>query len=215
MNSSKSRARPGSWSGRVAVTCTLAGAERAAAQATPPVSATPPAAAPQAGPPLRTSWTSDRVAVQVGDVVTILIDESTQASADRNETATRKKGRDVGVSLGTGSTRSGASLRTNNDSDARTEGGSTRRGRFVAEMSTRVTEVGAAGLLRIEGTRKVVIDEHEEEVTVRGWVRPQDVRVDHTVDSWRVAEAEILYKSNGSLVKNSGIWSKILDLIVP
>lgn len=178
------------------------------------VAQTPPAAS-QAGPPVRSSWTSDRLAVQVGDIVTILIDESTQASADRNETATREKGRDVGVTLGVGSTRKGGSLRTNNDSDNRTQGGSSRRGRFIAEMSTRVAEVGPAGLLRIEGTRKVQIDDHEEEVTVRGWIRPQDLRIDNTVDSWRVADAEILYKSNGSLVKHEGIWSKLLDLIIP
>lgn len=177
------------------------------AQAGPP--------ATQAGPPLRTSWTSDRLALQVGDVVTILIDELTQASADRNETASKEKDRDVGVSLGTGGSTSGGSLRTNNDVAARTKGESTRRNRFVAEMSTRVVEVGPGGILRIEGTKKVQIDKHEQEVTVRGWVRAQDVTVNNTVDSWRVADAEIRYQSNGSLVKAGGIWSKLLDLIVP
>ena len=44
-------------------------------------------------PPVRSSWTSDQVELQVGDIVTILIDEYTLATADRNESASREKGR--------------------------------------------------------------------------------------------------------------------------
>ena len=173
---------------------------------------TPP---PTAGPPVRGSWTSDRASLRVGDVVTILIDELTLAQADRAELAERQKDRDVSLGVGTGSGTSGGSLRTQNDVASRNRGESSRRERFSAEMSTRVVEIGAGGILRVEGTKKVKIDEHEQEVTVRGWVRPQDVSTNNTVDSWRVAEAEILYSSNGSLVKSGGIWSKLLDLIIP
>lgn len=169
----------------------------------------------QAGPPVRGSWTSDRLPLQVGDVVTILIDELTQVSADRNESASREKDRDVGVSLGTGGTTSGGNLRANNDVGNRNRGESTRRERFSAEMTTRVVEVGPGGTLKVQGTKRVKIDEHEQEVTVSGWIRSQDVAVDNTVLSWRVADAEISYTSNGSLVKAGGIWSKLLDIIVP
>ncbi len=169
---------------------------------------------PAAGPPLRTSWTSDRVPLQVGDVVSILIDEQTQASADRDEYTSRNRDRDVSVAAGAGGG-TGMGLRTRNDVQDGQSGESSRRNRFTAELSTRVVEVGPGGLIRIEGTKKVKIDDHEEEVTIRGWVRPHDVTVGHTVESWRVANAEILYTSNGSLVKSGGIWSKLLDLIIP
>jgi len=154
------RYRIGVWSFSLLLTATPMAASGQAAQAAPP-----------AGPPVRSSWTSDRVDLQVGDIITILIDELTQASADQNETASRERDRDLGVSLGTGGNASGGSLRTNNDTGSRTKGESTRRNRFVAEMSTRVVEVGAGGLLRLEGIRKVQIDKHEQEVTVRGWIR--------------------------------------------
>lgn len=167
------------------------------------------------GPPVRTSWTSDRIALHVGDVVTILVDELTQASADRDESATRQHGRDLGLTGGTATSQSGGSLRTRNDVQEQKKGGSSRRERFTAEISTRVVEVGAHGMLKVEGTKKVKIDKHEQQVVVRGWVRPEDVTMDNTVDSWRVADAEILYTSNGSLVRAGGFWSKLLDLIVP
>lgn len=172
-------------------------------------------APPAAGPPVRTSWTSDRIPLQVGDVITILIDELTQVSADRNELASREKDRDLGVSAGTGSSTSSGSLRTNNDVSNRNRGESSRRERFSAEMTTRVVEVGPGGTLRVEGVKKVKVDKHEQEVRVSGWVRAQDVAVDNTVLSWRVADAEISYVSNGTLVKAGGLWSKLLDLIVP
>lgn len=170
---------------------------------------------PQAGPPIRSSWVSDRMSYEVGDIVTILIDELTLASADRNETASNERGRDVSVGVGTGSGTSGGSLRTENDVQRRTRGESSRRERFSAELSARVVEVTGAGTLRLEAVKKLQIDEHEQEVTVRGWVRAEDVSVANTVESWRIADAEILYGSNGELGKSGGIWSKLLDLIIP
>lgn len=170
---------------------------------------------PQAGPPIRSSWVSDRMSYEVGDIVTILIDELTLASADRNETASNERGRDVSVGVGTGNGTSGGSLRTENDVQRRTRGESSRRERFSAELSARVVEVTGAGTLRLEAVKKLQIDEHEQEVTVRGWVRAEDVSVANTVESWRIADAEILYGSNGELGKSGGIWSKLLDLIIP
>ncbi|MFQ5538162.1 MAG: flagellar basal body L-ring protein FlgH [Gemmatimonadota bacterium] len=171
--------------------------------------------AESAGPPLRHSWTSDRIALREGDVITILIDEYTVASADRGETASRERGRDVSLSLGTGGSSLGGSLRTGNDVSSRTRGESSRRGRFSAELSARVVEVLPNGVLRLEAMRRLKIDNHEQDVTIRGFVRPEDVSSSNTVESWRIADAEILYTSNGKLGKVGGIWSKILDLILP
>jgi flagellar L-ring protein precursor FlgH len=176
------------------------------------------AAAPKrsaSGPPVRASWTSDRAPLRVGDVVTILIDELTEVSADRAEVASRDRDRELGVSGSAQGTAVAASARTNNDVAQRNRGESSRRQRFQAEMSVRVAEVGPGGMLRVEGSRQVRVDKHMQEVAVRGWVRPQDVAVDNTVPSWRVAEAEILYTSNGSLVSAGGVWTRLLELIVP
>lgn len=182
-----------------------------------PVSAqAAPEAARAAGPPLRSSWTSDRIPLRVGDVVTILIDELTQVSADRRDAATRERERDLSLAAQAGNAGSASgNLRTGNDVSARNRGEASRTEHFAAEMTTRVVEVGPGGTLRLEGTKRVKVDKHEQEVTVRGWVRAQDIAVDNTVASWRVADAEISYLSNGSLVKAGGVWSRLLDLIVP
>jgi flagellar L-ring protein precursor FlgH len=201
--------RGSGWqSAAVAAVAWLLGGAPAAAQAA--------ASDPKpAGPPARTSWTSDRAPLAVGDVVTILIDEYTSVSADRNEQATRDRNRDLGLTAGTGGKSTSGSARTNNDVSRQDRGESSRSQRFTAEMGVRVVEVGPGGMLRLEGSRKVQVDKHQQEVVLRGWVRPNDVAVDNTVPSWRVAEAEILFRSNGSLVSAGGVWTRLLELIVP
>ena len=174
-----------------------------------------PAAAPERPRPVRSSWTSDRVALREGDLITIFIDEYTVATADRNDSASRQKDRDLSVSGGQNGSTMGGGLRTGNDVARRDRGESSRRERFAAEMSARVVEATPSGSLKIEGHKKVQIDDHEQEIVVRGWVRAQDVSSSNTVESWRIAEAEILYTSNGELVKAGGIWSKLLNLLVP
>ncbi|MGI9626406.1 MAG: flagellar basal body L-ring protein FlgH [Longimicrobiales bacterium] len=169
----------------------------------------PPAAL--AGPPVRQSWTSDTRELDLGHIVTVLIDEQTLASADKEVTALRDRSRDLGVTVNS----SGGGLRTNNDVSDRQRGESSRRERFVAEISARIVEKGPGDVLKIEGLKKLQIDEHEQEVTIRGWVRSSDVTISNTVESWRIADAEILYDSNEELGKAGGFWSKLFDLIIP
>jgi flagellar L-ring protein precursor FlgH len=185
----------------------------------PPLAARAQEAA--AAPPVRTisSWTSDRPLLRVGDIVTILIDEYTLALANRDELHAQSRNRDVAVGARLpggegGATSIGGSLGTVNDVEDRRYGNSSRRQRFQAEISARVTEMDG-GIVRLEGTKKVTIDDHEQEVTIRGWVRPNDVATNNTVESWRLADAEIAYDSNGKLGSAGGFWSKLLRLIIP
>ncbi|NNM34630.1 MAG: hypothetical protein HKO53_16235 [Gemmatimonadetes bacterium] len=171
----------------------------------------PPVDGPSAGPPVRHSWVSDQRSVSVGQMVTILIDEQTLASADRERTSVRDRSRDVGVAVNG----SGGGLRTDNDVTDRQRGESSRRERFMAEITARVVEIGPGDAFRIEGVKRVQIDDHEQAVTVRGWIRSSDLSPRNTVESWRIANAEILYDSNDELGKAGGFWSRLLDLIIP
>lgn len=157
------------------------------------------------------SWTSDRADMAVGDVVTIMVDEYTLASANRDQVDAQGHLRDVGL---TGAP-VGGRMRTVNDVEDSRYGDTSRQDRFRAEISARVVEVGEGGNLRIEGTKQLQIDDHEQEITISGWIRAQDVTSSNTVDSWRIADARVGYGSNGELGKAGGFWSKILGLIIP
>jgi len=63
----------------------------------------------------------------------------------------------------------------------------------------------------------VAVDKSKQQVTLTGWVRPQDISVStNTVPSWRLADAEIAYGQQGSLGKpKTGLLTKLLDVIWP
>jgi len=173
-----------------------------------------PAGAPS-GVPVRGSWTSDKPVLQPGDIVTVLIDEFILASANKNQSASQEKDRDLGLTASTSGGGSRFGIRTRNDVGDRQRGESSRQQRFAGEISARVVEVTASGMVRVEGSKKIQIDEVEEEVTIRGWVRPQDLSIENTVESWRLSDAEILYASNGELGETGGFWTRLLNKIWP
>ena len=90
--------------------------------------------------PMRSSWTSDRVALREGDIITILIDELTQASANTNETSSRDRDRNIRLSLAG----SGGGLRAANGLSTRAIGESSRIEDFCLAGKSRQADIGNA-----------------------------------------------------------------------
>lgn len=163
------------------------------------------------------SWTSDRQEFRVGDIISVLLDEYTLASANRNEIAEQERSRTMSAGaaydgIGVGQ----AAIETENSGRSRDRGQATRHDRLTGEMTVRVTEVGEAGLLKVEGTKRVTIDEHEQELKLTGWVRPEDVGAQNVMESWRIADAAIEYRSTGDLGRaRQGLLSRIIGWIWP
>ena len=110
-----------------------------------------------------------------------------------------------------------ADIGTTNSAESRQRGDLTRENRFRGELSVRIMEIDPrSGLLRIEGKKTVAVDKHREELALTGWVRPQDVSHSNVVDSFRVADAELLYTSSGNLGKPSqSMISRVLSIFWP
>lgn len=167
------------------------------------------------GKPSRGSWTGDRTRLAPGDLVTILVDEYTLATANRDEGLVRNRDRNLGISASGGTSGAGFGARTVNAERDRTRAETYRRDRLAAEVTARVMEVGPDGSLRLEGRRLLRIDNHDQELTVRGWIRPGDVGGGNTVASYRLADAEILYETNGSLGRSRSFLGRLVDRIWP
>ena len=196
-----------------------------AAQA--PAGATPAAATPAAQPapatrPVRQSWTSPRRSFATGDIVTVWIDEYTLASANTSNTASDRRNRDLGIdariNTGPGSaTNINADLGFDNSADSRQQGEALRQNRFQSEMSVRVVAVDpATGLLQIKGSKLVNLDKNQQEITLTGWVRPQDITAQNAVESARIADAQLVYTGKGGLGKpKGGIMGRVLGMVWP
>ena len=156
------------------------------------------------------SWTSDRRVYTPGDVLTVFVDERTlaMASADDRARDDRRSGLDFSVSP---KFRYGVDLNGDASSDER--GLAQRDERFRTEISVRVVEV-AGNAMRVEGTKKFQVDSHQQDVTLRGWVRTQDIDGRNIVEGWRLADLEILYASNGELIKpTKGLLQRLLGIV--
>jgi len=200
-------------------------APNATANATPnaaPNTAAAPNAAPAApARPGLHSWLSDRREFAVGDIITILVDDYTISSAIKDDQATQKRDRDLGLGVDV-STPSGpgksvnAKISSNNNADSQNRGEARRENRFQSEMSVRVVALGANGTMQVKGTRLVDVDKGQQNVALTGWLRAQDVSTANVVESSRIADAQITYLSPGPLGKpKQGILSRVISIVWP
>lgn len=161
-------------------------------------------------------WLADGRRFQVGDIITVVVDEYTSAQADRTTTALEDRRTDAGLGVRANTTVADGTVGSFLGNESLQRGRDIRQDRLNSEVSVRVTEIEAGGGLRVEGTKMLVIDEHEQEVTVRGVIRPQDITQGNTVESWRIAEVEVLYSTDGSLATaKKGILGRIFGWIIP
>jgi flagellar L-ring protein precursor FlgH len=186
-----------------------------AAQATD--STTPAPAAVAVAPIPRASWLSDRQPLRVGDLVTIVVDENTRASENVSLVGQSKRSSSMdlnpngveGVRLGPVKGFGTGFGATSNDG-----GQAVRSGDLTAVLSARVVAIDAAGNARIQGGKTVNVDGRLQQVSIEGYVRPDDVTSDNLVSSARIAEATILYKGK-KIGPRQGILGKILSILWP
>jgi flagellar L-ring protein precursor FlgH len=180
-------------------------------------SAMPPADSAPARKPHR-SWTADRRDFAVGDIITILVDENTAASANKANVASDQKSRKMGfdASLPAPAPAKNAGIESSNDGESRQNGQATRGNNFTGEISVKVVAIGKDGNLQIKGSKTVDVDKNKQVMTLSGWLRPQDVSTTDYAESARVADAQIVYTAQGSLGKpKTGILTRVLGVVWP
>lgn len=206
----------------LALSATVAGSLSAqAAPATTPAprgpSAMPPADSGHTRKPPR-SWTSDKRDFAVGDIITVLVDERTAASANKQTVATDTKSRKMGfdATLPPPAPAKSAGIESSNNGESRQNGQATRGNEFTGEISVKVVAIGKDGNLQIKGSKTVDVDKNKQVMTLSGWIRPQDVSTNDYAESGRIADAQLVYTAQGSLGKpRSGILTRILGVVWP
>jgi flagellar L-ring protein precursor FlgH len=144
------------------------------------------------------------VAHRVGDVLTITLQEATNAS--KSATTTTKKTTTEAMAaptlLGAPLTFHGRSILNNNLNDATSfdgEGSSAQSNVLTGSISVTVGKRLANGNLLVRGQKWVTINQGREFVRISGIVRPVDILPDNTVPSTQVADAVIAYGGQGTL----------------
>lgn len=148
----------------------------------------------------------DTVARRVGDILTIVLLERTDAKKNADTDIGKKSKTTVGLtaaSIGM----SGLELNTPVSADAeasmdRTFGGtgqSAQSNSLKGNISVVVAEVQPNGNLMVGGEKWINLNQGKEYIRISGIVRPQDIAPDNTVSSLLVADARISYGGTGSI----------------
>jgi flagellar L-ring protein precursor FlgH len=145
---------------------------------------------------------ADLKARRVGDVLTIRLTESTNASKSAvTKTAKTTSVANTGPTLfGRTPTVGGVSLFSTalNGADSFDgEGSATQGNTFTGSLTVTVVEVQQNGNLVVQGDKTLKLNQGDEFVHLSGVVRRADIATDNTVTSDRVADAHISYSGKG------------------
>ena len=152
-------------------------------------------------------------AFHVGDVITIVIRESSVASSNSNTQTNNKNESSGGPGVGVLGFMDLWQLDLENKYTG--DGKTSRKGSLSAEMTAQLVERLPNGHFRLEGKRTIRINGEYETIIVSGIVRGRDISPQNKVLSTTIASANIVYEGHGDVgnASNPGILTKIINWI--
>ncbi|WP_199770107.1 flagellar basal body L-ring protein FlgH [Helicobacter mesocricetorum] len=171
---------------------------------------------------------SDRRAMQLNDLVTVIINQTAQASSTANKNLNETSSATLnGPSLSyAGSSSSIGNLVNsinnatgfginfgNNTSTFAGTGTQNRQETFTTTIAARIIKVMQNGNYFIEGSREVLINGEKQIIRLSGVVRPTDIARNNTIQSQFIADAKIMYDTQGELKKSTqkGWGSQLIE----
>ncbi len=174
---------------------------------------------------------SDKRAHAVGDVITILVQESIVSAKGNNTTTARKASVYSQINSffyppGTASfalsrllTKGGAYPSMNLTSDNEFNGGGTINNseQITARVTVRVVDVLPNGNLIVEGRRFTDFASEKQDIVMRGVVRSEDITPANTVYSYNVADVTITMQQSGAVTdaQRKGWFYKFWEKLSP
>jgi flagellar L-ring protein FlgH len=144
------------------------------------------------------------IAHHVGDIVTIVLNESTQAQ--KSSSTNTNKATSVALPgmtlLGKALTVHGVPITSNSIADTTKfagEGDSAQSNSLQGYVTVTVQKVLPNGNLYVKGQKWIGINQGQEYVTMSGVIRPIDLASDNSINSSQVANAKISYGGKGAL----------------
>lgn len=169
---------------------------------------------------------TDPKATEVGDLITVLVQESASATRSlgtkKSKSSSRKTGLDAALGLEStflpnSNINPAAAVDVSDSKNFDGSGSTTNSDTLSASVTAVVTRVYPNGNMKIVGRRQVSINHQPQELTFTGVIRPFDVSPDNTVPSAKVAQAVVSYGGGGELatVAHEGWMARTLDQVWP
>ncbi len=167
---------------------------------------------------------SDKKAMKQNDIVTVVIDENTIQLSQANKKLSDSQASTMGGGVFTGNDKlsklnkyTDISFKTNSNSNFSGSGTQSRNEKFNTTISARIVKVLENGNYFIAGSRELLINGNKQIVKITGVIRPYDIDQFNTINSKYIADAKILYETEGDIHRsvNEPWGTKIVKSIWP
>lgn len=149
----------------------------------------------------------DRLAHKVGDILTVTLQEKTQSKKSAGTSMKKESSTNFNEAsiLGTAISAKNLSLLTNPEFAREFSGDadSDQSNSLSGSITVSVVEVLPNGVLRIRGEKWMTLNQGDEFIRLTGLVRPQDIGIDNTVPSTKIADARIAYSGTGDFANSN------------
>ena len=159
------------------------------------------------------SMYADKKARNVGDILTIVISESTTQSATKSRS--NSKSGEVSLDAGVGIFRFLKAASAGGSDSFEADGSASDTNRYSGRITVTVVDVLPNDNMVIEGTQSIWQNRDEHKITLRGIIRRDDVLMDNTVPSYKVADATIKFDGKGPLnaKQRQGILTQVFNFL--
>lgn len=172
----------------------------------------------------------DHRARRVGDLVTVIVSETSEASKEASTSLGRNSSVDVGVDAALGlPTHLGLadiysnggdfspSVKAGGTNSFKGTGSTKRKESLKTTVACRVMEILPDGNLLVEGRRQVEVNDEVQFIYVRGIARSVDISPNNAISSYALADAEILYDGTGAITSEQkpGWMYRVLSAVWP
>ncbi|NGY04409.1 flagellar basal body L-ring protein FlgH [Solimonas terrae] len=152
----------------------------------------------------------DQKARRVGDLLTVVLVEKTDAEKKANTSTAKKTSDDIANPTLFGrpvSVKGTGVLGFDLGSDQSFTGGgaSTQSNTLSGSVTVIVTRVLPNGNLVVRGEKQLTLNQGSEHVALEGIVRPIDIAANDSVTSDRIANAKISYAGNGAVADSNAM----------
>ena len=156
---------------------------------------------------------ADHRATGIGDIVTIVISESTTTSATRNSSNEKSGSVSLGAGIGIFDFLQAASANSSDKFSAK--GSASSSNRVAGNVTVTIVDVTPNGNFILEGTQSIWQNRNEHKIVFRGTCRPEDISSSNTILSTRVADATVRFDGKGPLnaKQRQGILTQIFNFL--
>jgi len=151
---------------------------------------------------------ADVKASRLGDVITVILKEKTQASKKASTSTSKESAIELPspTILGRSVTLGGFPLFNNSVDSANDftgKGDSSQSNSLTGDIAVTVAAVYPNGNMLVRGEKVLTLNQGSEVVRISGLVRAVDVTPENTVFSTQIADAQITYSGNGAVAESN------------